>query len=147
MKNKAWDGRDDRDDKNPLFSFCAHCGAPATANSPVQLCAIDGKGFLLHRDCWRQGLLREAMEALLPHYFGTVEEGGRGLGVVTADTDPRNEATLAFLHASGFETTGREERTFQVGGEGGEWADSVYLELRREVWLEREREREREKER
>jgi ribosomal-protein-alanine N-acetyltransferase len=73
-------------------------------------------GFLLHRDYWRQGLMREAMEALLPYYFGAVEEGGRGLGVVTADTDPRNEATLAFLHRFGFETTGREERTFQVGG-------------------------------
>ena len=76
-------------------------------------------GFLLHRDYWRQGLMREAMEALLPYYFGAVEKGGIGLEVVTADTDPRNEATLAFLHGFGFETTGRAERTFQVGGEGG----------------------------
>jgi len=30
---------------------CVHCGAPATADAPVQLCAVDGKKFLLHRDC------------------------------------------------------------------------------------------------
>lgn len=96
-------------------------------------------GFLLHRDYWRQGLMREAMEALLPYYFGPVEKGGIGLEVVTADTDPRNEATIGFLQRVGFEVTGREKKTFQVGGEGGEWVDSVYLGLRREVWLERER--------
>lgn len=83
--------------------------------------------------------MREAMEALLPYYFGLVEKGGIGLGVVTADTDPRNEATIGFLQRFGFEVTGREEKTFRIGGEGGEWVDSVYLGLRREVWLERER--------
>jgi RimJ/RimL family protein N-acetyltransferase len=96
-------------------------------------------GFLLHCDYWRQGLMREAMEALLSYYFGSVEKGGIGLEVVTADTDPRNEATIGFLQGFGFEVTGREERTFQVGGKGGEWVDSVYLGLRREVWLERDR--------
>jgi ribosomal-protein-alanine N-acetyltransferase len=96
-------------------------------------------GFLLHRDYWRQGLMREAMEALLPYYFGAVEKGGIGLEVVTADTDPRNEATIGFLQGFGFEVTGREEGTFQVGGE---WVDSVYLGLRREIWLERERAKE-----
>jgi ribosomal-protein-alanine N-acetyltransferase len=96
-------------------------------------------GFLLHHDYWRQGLMREAMEALLPYYFGALEQGGIGLEVVTADTDPRNEATIGFSQGFGFEVTGRKERTFQVGGEGGEWVDSLYLGLRREVWLERER--------
>jgi len=96
-------------------------------------------GFLLHHDYWRQGLMREAMEGLLPYYFGAVEQGGIGLEVVTADTDPRNEATIGFLQGFGFEVTGRKERTFQVGGDGGEWVDSLYLGLRREVWLERER--------
>ena len=30
---------------------CVHCGAPATADSPVQLCAVDGEEYLLHRGC------------------------------------------------------------------------------------------------
>src|SRR5204863_7956186 len=69
LKNKAWDGRDDRDDKNPLFSFCAHCGAPATANSPVQLCAIDGKGFLLHRDCRADWLSETSPDLSIPPFL------------------------------------------------------------------------------
>ena len=107
-------------------------------------------GFFLHRDYWRQGLIREALEALLPYYFKPVEEDGRGLEVITADTDPRNGASIGFLKGFGFEVTGTEERTFQVGpyevlgvatgGEGGEWVDSVYLALKREVWTEREKE-------
>ena len=89
--------------------------------------------------------MREAMDALLPYYFGPVADGGRGLEVVTADADPRNGASLAFLTECGFEVTGRKERTARVGvygaeTEGGEWVDSVFLALRREVWAERERE-------
>lgn len=30
---------------------CQHCGGPATPNSPVQLCAVEGETFLLHRAC------------------------------------------------------------------------------------------------
>jgi hypothetical protein len=30
---------------------CQHCGGTATAESPVQLCAVDGKELLLHRHC------------------------------------------------------------------------------------------------
>jgi ribosomal-protein-alanine N-acetyltransferase len=92
-------------------------------------------GFLLHRAYWRQGLMREAMEVLLPYYFQPVEDGGRGLEAITADTDPRNSASIGFLRGFGFEVTGREEKTFQVGEE---WVDSVYLGLRRELWVERE---------
>ena len=31
--------------------ICQHCGAPATADSPVLLCAVDGQEYLLHRAC------------------------------------------------------------------------------------------------
>ena len=30
---------------------CDHCGAPATPESPIQLCAVEGEEFLLHRAC------------------------------------------------------------------------------------------------
>ena len=102
-------------------------------------------GFLLHQSYWRRGLMREAMDALLPYYFAPIADGGRGLEVVTADTDPRNGASLSFLTGCGFEVTGREERTARVGVYGAEteedeWVDSVFLALRREVWTKRKRE-------
>jgi hypothetical protein len=35
---------------------CIHCGAPATADAPVQLCAVEGKEYLLHRACQKEWL-------------------------------------------------------------------------------------------
>jgi hypothetical protein len=35
---------------------CQHCGAPATADSPVQLCAVDGEEYLLHPTCRKDWL-------------------------------------------------------------------------------------------
>ena len=71
--------------------------------------------------------------------------------IVAADTDPRNSASLGFLRSVGFEVTWRQERTSQVGpyqvpraltgAEAGEWVDSVFLALQREVWIEGEREK------
>jgi hypothetical protein len=37
---------------------CTHCGAPATADKPVQVCTIDGEEYPLHHDCqtdWLKG--------------------------------------------------------------------------------------------
>jgi len=47
-------GNDTSSDVNSGVHYpeiCQHCGAPATADSPVQVCAIDGEEFLLHRHC------------------------------------------------------------------------------------------------
>jgi RimJ/RimL family protein N-acetyltransferase len=96
-------------------------------------------GFMLHRAHWRRGLMREAMQALLPYFFRPIDDGGLGLEAVTADVDPRNSASLGLLGELGFEVTGREERTIWIDGgpdgdsDGGEWVDSVYLRLGREV--------------
>jgi putative DNA primase/helicase len=41
-----------------LTPVCQHCGAPATPTSPVQLCGLNGKQFLLHPECradWLEG--------------------------------------------------------------------------------------------
>jgi ribosomal-protein-alanine N-acetyltransferase len=43
---------------------------------------------------------------------------------LTADLDPRNEASLRLLDKLGFQVTGQAERTFFTHGE---WADSVYV--------------------
>ena len=53
---RARERGDDPAENYPLV--CAHCGAPATADAPVQVCAIDGEEYPLHRDCqtdWLEG--------------------------------------------------------------------------------------------
>src|SRR5262249_52586526 len=44
---------------------CQHCGAPATADAPVQMCAIDGEEFLLHRHCQADWL----GDLSIPHFL------------------------------------------------------------------------------
>nr|WP_255455739.1 GNAT family N-acetyltransferase [Ruegeria sp. PrR005] len=80
-------------------------------------------GFFLRRDRWGQGLMREALTALLPHLFDTMP-----LDHILADVDPRNAASLRLLHRLGFVETHRTSRTIQIAGE---WTDSVYLRLSR----------------
>ena len=84
-------------------------------------------GFLLERSQWHKGLAKEAMVAILPHLFNTKE-----FEFLTADVDPRNEASIALLKKFGFEVQRFEEKTFQIGEE---WVDSVYLRLTKEQWL------------
>jgi hypothetical protein len=38
---------------------CVHCGAPATADKPVQICAVEGEEFPLHGDCHTDWLKEE----------------------------------------------------------------------------------------
>jgi RimJ/RimL family protein N-acetyltransferase len=80
-------------------------------------------GFILHPDLWGQGLAEEALSAVRDHLFAA-----RGLGRLTADVDPRNEASLRLLARLGFVETGRGQRTWRVGEA---WCDSVYLALER----------------
>ena len=74
-------------------------------------------GYLLDPAVWRQGYASEAMRAFLAHRR---RAGGRFL---TADTDPRNEASIRLLWRHGFVETGRAERTWLIGGQ---WYDSIY---------------------
>ena len=83
-------------------------------------------GFILHPDCWGQGLAAEAIRVVLDRAF-TVH----GLDRVEADVDPRNGASLRLLGRLGFRETGRKERTWFVGGC---WCDSVYLALAATDW-------------
>lgn len=83
-------------------------------------------GFLLAASHWRKGLAEEALGALLSFFF--IE---RGYEKLTADTDPNNEVCLGLLRKIGFEVTGFEKDTFQVGEN---WVDSTYLTLRKEQW-------------
>lgn len=83
-------------------------------------------GFILHPGFWRRGLAREAVSALITHYFSDLS-----LAEITADVDPRNAASMAFLTALGFRETGRVKNTFCIDGV---WTDSVYFALSRTDW-------------
>jgi ribosomal-protein-alanine N-acetyltransferase len=78
-------------------------------------------GFALGRAHWGQGLMREAVGALLQHAFGELR-----MRRVEADVDPRNAASLRLLERFGFEREGRLRERYEVGGET---QDSVILGL------------------
>ncbi len=85
--------------------------------------AIPEVGFILHPEYWGQGLMHEAMTAVVRHLFLT-----HPMPHLTAEADPRNAASLGLLTRLGFVETHRAERTMQWGEE---WCDSVYLALPR----------------
>jgi ribosomal-protein-alanine N-acetyltransferase len=80
-------------------------------------------GYILHPDHWGQGLATEALSAVVGYIFAT-----RPVEAITADVDPRNEASLRLLAKLGFIETHRAARTWLVGEV---WCDSVYLALAR----------------
>lgn len=83
-------------------------------------------GFIVHPNHWGRGFAREALTFVVDRAFGV-----HGLPKITADVDPRNEASLRLLDRLGFRETARAARTWLVGSE---WCDSVYLELDRLGW-------------
>lgn len=83
----------------------------------------DEIGFLLHPDYWRQGIIAEAMGAIIPYLFDKTETEQ-----LTADADLRNAASVAALKSLGFEETHRKEKA--CCGDG-EHSDSVYFALPR----------------
>lgn len=74
-------------------------------------------GFIFARDSWGKGYASEALAAFLAHRRRC------GDRAVTADTDPRNQASMTLLKRHGFEETGRAANTWLIGGV---WHDSVY---------------------
>jgi RimJ/RimL family protein N-acetyltransferase len=83
-------------------------------------------GYILHPDHWGKGLAREAIEVLIPHLFAAHDAAE-----ITAETDPRNAASIALLTRFGFHETHRAERTLLWRDE---WCDSVYFALDRMDW-------------
>ena len=80
-------------------------------------------GYILHPAYWGQGFAGEACRAAIDHIFAAYD-----LDSITADVDPRNEASLRLLARLGFVETGRATATYEIEGE---ISDSVYLALRR----------------
>ena len=77
-------------------------------------------GFLITPDSWGRGYGSEALAAFIDRRkaLGSTE--------LTADVDPRNEASLRLLDSHGFVETGRASGTWHVGDE---LCDSIYLRL------------------
>ncbi len=82
----------------------------------------DEVGFLLRSDHWQQGLMSEALGALIPYFFDELR-----YTQLTADADPMNAASVATLTSAGFVKTGEAKNTFCVDGV---WSDSVYFTLK-----------------
>ncbi|SFS12713.1 GNAT family N-acetyltransferase [Yoonia litorea] len=83
----------------------------------------DEVGFILHPDFWRQGIVKEAMTAIIPYLFEVTD-----VAALTADIDPRNEGSAGILRSLGFHETGRAKNTYCINGE---WSDSLYFALPR----------------
>ncbi|MEL6685430.1 MAG: GNAT family N-acetyltransferase [Pseudomonadota bacterium] len=83
----------------------------------------DEVGFLLHPDYWRQGIISEAMNAIIPYLFEITDHTQ-----LTADADPRNKASVGLLKSLGFQETYRAKNTFCINGE---WSGSIYFALQR----------------
>ncbi|MFG5382199.1 GNAT family N-acetyltransferase [Yoonia sp. R2-816] len=83
----------------------------------------DEIGFMLHPDHWRQGILTEAMGAIIPYLWKATDHTQ-----LTADADPNNAASCGLLRSLGFQETHRAENTFCINGV---WSDSVYFALPR----------------
>jgi RimJ/RimL family protein N-acetyltransferase len=78
-------------------------------------------GFILNRDFWRQGLMHQALEAVIEFAFERL-----GLHRIEADVDVLNTGSLAILEKLGFEREGLFRDRWCVYGE---WQDSVMLGL------------------
>lgn len=88
-------------------------------------------GYILHPDHWGQGLATEALTAMLDRLFDATDHDQ-----ATADVDPENPASIRVLAKLGFVRTGFAERTWNIDGD---WKDSLYYALPRDVWRSRVR--------
>ena len=98
-------------------------------NKPIGKIGVwsgDEIGFLLDRSQWHRGLAKEALCGIIQYLFNE-----RKFEAITADVDPRNEASLGILRRVGFEIERIEEKTLEIGGI---WVDSAYLQLTKEAW-------------
>jgi len=77
-------------------------------------------GYIFDPATWGRGYASEALAAFIAHRRAI------GSAELTADTDPRNKASIRLLQRHGFTESGRAERSWLVGGE---WCDSIYWKL------------------
>jgi ribosomal-protein-alanine N-acetyltransferase len=69
-------------------------------------------GYALARAAWGQGLMHEALNALVTYAFGRLD-----LNRIEADIDPRNAASARSLERLGFRKEGHLRERWRVDGE------------------------------
>jgi RimJ/RimL family protein N-acetyltransferase len=85
-------------------------------------------GFALGQELWGQGLMKEALGALLDFAFGTLD-----LRRLEADIDPRNARSIRTVERLGFQREGTLRERYHVNGEV---QDTAYFGLLRDEWSE-----------
>ena len=85
-------------------------------------------GFILNRKYWRQGLMQQALAALIDFAFNTLN-----LHRIEADVDEENTGSLGILERLGFQREGLFRDRWCVYGE---WQQSVMLGLLKQDWLD-----------
>ena len=85
-------------------------------------------GFILARPYWRQGLMSEAVAALLDYCFDDL-----AMHRVEATIDPQNDVSIRFVQRMGFRCEGGplRDRVFVAG----EYRDLMMYALLREEWV------------
>ena len=78
-------------------------------------------GFILNHNYWRQGLMHQALEAVIDFAFTTLK-----LHRIEADVDPENAGSLGVLEKLGFQREGLFRDRWLLNNE---WVDSVMLGL------------------
>lgn len=84
-------------------------------------------GYMLRRSAWGQGLMHEALQALLGYGFGML-----GLNRVEADIDPANTASARTLQRLGFQAEGLLRERWIVAGRV---SDTALHGLLQREWL------------
>ena len=77
-------------------------------------------GYIFDPAVWGQGYAGEALSAFIARCRA------RRVPELTADTDPRNGASIRLLQRHGFTETGRAANSWLIGGL---WYDSIYWRL------------------
>jgi len=78
----------------------------------VESCRRAEIGYILAQAAWGQGVMREALTAVIEHAFGPL-----GLRRIEADADPRNAASTRLLTRLGFVREGTLRERWEVAGE------------------------------
>jgi [ribosomal protein S5]-alanine N-acetyltransferase len=84
-------------------------------------------GYELHREYWRQGIMTEAMSAILTYGFAEL-----GLHRIEADIDPRNTRSKGLLLKLGFTYEGNLRQRYFFRGQ---FEDEHYYGLLKDEWL------------
>jgi len=86
-------------------------------------------GYILNRQYWRQGLMHQALAAVIDFGFNTLD-----LHRIEADVDTENAGSLGILEKLGFKREGLFRERWYVYDE---WQDSVMFGLLKHEWLDK----------